>query len=68
MYTNPYMNNDGCLEWADKNMKVRLTNSGLFVIDKYGNETIITGLNTTFKQNSPTYDELYEHWLKTKDN
>ena len=39
------------------------------LVDRYGNEC---GHNTQgnifYEHNSPTYDELYEHWLKTKQN
>jgi hypothetical protein len=45
---------------------IRIYNEGLFFIDKYGNTTTIDDAMLQYKQNSPTYDELYEHWLKTK--
>ena len=47
---------------------IRIYNEGLFFIDKYGNTTTIDDAMLQYKQNSPTYDELYEHWLKTKQN
>jgi hypothetical protein len=47
---------------------IKIYNEGLFFIDKYGNTTTIDDVMLQYKQNSPTYDELYEHWLKTKQN
>jgi hypothetical protein len=38
-------------------------------VDKYGNEWGYNSQGALFyQQNSPTYDELYKHWLKTKQN
>ena len=42
--------------------------NGLLMIDKYGNTLTIDDVKAVYQQNSPTYDELYEHWLKTKQN
>lgn len=46
---------------------IRYTNEGVYYVDPYENETCITDVAATYKQNAPTYDELYQHWLKTKD-
>lgn len=38
-------------------------------VDRYGNECGYNAQgNIFYEDNSPTYDELYEHWLKTKQN
>ena len=38
-------------------------------VDRYGNEYIYNDQGALFYQyNFPTYDELYENWLKTKQN
>lgn len=39
----------------------------VFVTDEYGNNTELIDGRINYKQNAPTYDELYKHWLKTKD-
>ena len=40
--------------------------SGVFV-DKYGNKTVFyRDGNILCSHIAPTYDELYEHWIKTK--
>ena len=39
----------------------------ILIIDEYGNSTEYFDGQVNYKQNAPTYDELYEHWLKTKD-
>lgn len=64
--------------WQDKDgsfilrgidgLQLRICNEGLFFIDKYGNTTTIDDVMLRYKQSSPTYDELYEYWLKTKQN
>lgn len=39
------------------------------MVDKYGNECMFNAQgNVYYEYNSPTYDELYEHCLKTKQN
>ena len=42
--------------------------NGLFVINKYGDKVDINAdeCKVMPNHNKPTYDELYEHWLKTK--
>ena len=61
-------NEDGCLELISENGKVIFAQEDIHMVDKYGNTFTIDSLKATFKQNSPTYEELYEHWLKTKQN
>lgn len=47
---------------------IKITPDNVYMIDKYGNTLVIDDIRVTHQQNSPTYDELYEHWLKTKQN
>ena len=47
---------------------MKMTKTDLYFVDRYGNEECLSDFEVTYKQNSPTYDELYNHWLKTKDN
>ena len=61
-------NADGRLEVVNENGTIIFTNEDTYMVDKYGNTFTINDLQATFKQNSPAYDELYEHWLKTKQN
>ena len=65
-----YINWDenGLLTVVDENGKIMFTNEDVHMVDKYGNTFTIDSLKTMFQRNSPTYDELYEHWLKTKQN
>ena len=37
-------------------------------VDKYGNETSMVDMFLKFDKNAPSYEELYDHWLKTKQN
>ena len=40
----------------------------LTITDPYNDICIVYGDNAVcYRPGSPTYDELYEHWLKTKD-
>ena len=61
-------NADGRLEVVSENGTIIFTNEDTYMVDKYGNTFTINDLVATFIQNSPTYDELYEHWLRTKQN
>lgn len=61
-------NADGRLEIVNENGIIIFTNEDTYMVDKYGNSFTINDLQATFKQHSPTYEELYEHWLKTKQN
>lgn len=58
---------DGRLEVVNENSTIIFTNEDTYMVDKYGNTFTINDLQATFKQNSPTYEELYEHWLRTKE-
>ena len=59
---------DGRLNLISENGKIVFYNKNTYMIDKYGNTLTIDDIKATYQQNSPTYDELYEHWLKTKQN
>ena len=66
---NPYFDEDGTIWFKTiDGISIRITNEDLYFIDKYGNETHIKGNNISFKRNTPSYEELYDHWLKTKQN
>ena len=57
-------------------MKALVLNSGgvdsttcvAIAVDKYGNETSMVDMFLKFDKNAPSYEELYDHWLKTKQN
>lgn len=66
--TDFYINDDGYFVWENNGLKQVLTNNDFYLIDRDGNVISILDLNNWFKPNIPTYDELYEHWLKTKQN
>lgn len=65
-----YINWDenGLLTAVSEDGKIVFANEDVHMIDKYGNTFTINSLKAIFKSNSPTYDELYEYWLKTKQN
>ena len=50
------------------NGKIKITPNNIYIKDKYGNILRFDEAKLIYQQNSPTYDELYEHWLKTKQN
>jgi len=52
---------------AEDGRKFFISEDKIFAIDKYGNVMKYSDGFIHYKQNAPTYDELYEHWLKTKD-
>ena len=58
---------NGLLTVVSKNGKIIFTNEDTCMVDKYGNTFTIDALKATFQQHSPTYEELYEYWTKTKD-
>lgn len=61
-----YIDDDGCFVWESLNgMRMRLSNEDLHIIDVYGNEISMTKAGVLYDCNSPTYDELYEHYLQT---
>ena len=66
--TDIYINDDGYFVWENNGMKQVLTNDDFYLIDRDGNIMSMLDLNNWLKPNIPTYDELYEHWLKTKQN
>lgn len=59
---------NGRLNLISENGKIVFYNKNTYIIDKYGNTLTIDDIKAVYQQNSPTYDELYEHWLKTKQN
>lgn len=61
-----YMGDDTIVLKAKNGMMQRITPNEMYITDKYSNEMSMTEICACFKQQSPTYDELYEHWLKTK--
>jgi hypothetical protein len=65
-----YINWDenGLLNVVSENGKIIFTNEDTHMVDKYGNTFTINDLQAVYQRHSPTYDELYEHWLKTKQN
>ena len=65
-----YINWDenGRLTAVSENGTIIFTNEDTHMVDKYGNTFTINNLKAMFQRNSPTYDELYEHWLRTKQN
>lgn len=64
--TELYMGEDIIVLKGKNGMMHRITPEDMYIIDKYGNEMSVNELNICFQRNVPTYDELYEHWLKTK--
>ena len=65
-----YINWDenGLLTAISEDGKIIFTNENTYMVDKYGNTLTIDDIKAVYQRNSPTYDELYEHWLKTKQN
>ena len=65
-----YINWDknGTLTAVNENGKIIFTQENTYMIYKYGNTLTIDDVQAVYHQHSPTYDELYEHWLKTKQN
>lgn len=57
----------GIILKSDDGRVIFISEDKIFAIDKYGNVMKYSDGFIHYKQNSPTYDELYEHWLKTKD-
>lgn len=52
---------------AEDGRAIFISEDKIFAMDKYGNIIKYSDGFIRYKQNAPTYDELYEHWLKTKD-
>lgn len=61
-----FFDEDGILTISNGNETIKIKNDGFHIIDQYGNEMVFKDCKLTFKNNSPTYEELYNHWLKTK--
>ena len=61
-----FFDEDGILTISNGNKTIKIKNDGFHIIDQYGNETVFVDGKITFKNNSHTYEELYNHWLKTK--
>lgn len=59
---------DGTLTMITPYGSVKITNDKLSFTDKYGNTLTFEDMKAIYQLNSPTYDELYEHWLQTKQN
>lgn len=59
---------DGNMVITNSNGSIKITPNNVYLIDKYGNILRFDEAKLIYQQNSPTYDELYEHWLKTKQN
>ena len=66
---SPYFDEDGALVFKSTDgTAIRITNEDLYFIDKHGNEMSIGDFKISLKSNMPSYEELYDHWLKTKQN
>lgn len=66
---NPYFDEDGAIVFKSTDgATIRITNKDLYFIDKYGNEMSMGDFKISLKSNTPSYEELYNHWLKTKQN
>ena len=64
---NPYFDEDGAIVFKSTDGTViRITNKDLYFIDKYGNETSMVDMFLKFDKNAPSYEELYNYWLETK--
>ena len=61
-----FCDKDGVWTFSDGHKTIKIKNDGFHFIDQYGNETLFEGSKLTFKNNSHTYEQLYNHWLKTK--
>ena len=57
----------GVLTFSNGNETIKIKNDGIHIIDQYGNEMFIKDCKLTFNNNSPSYEELYNHWIKTKE-
>ena len=64
--TEVYMGDDIIVLKAKNGIMQRITSNEMYIIDQYGNEMSMTEIQACFKPHTPTYAELYEHWLKTK--
>lgn len=64
-----YIDDDGAtiFKYVD-GTGIKMTNNGLYAIDKYGNELLTNEIGVNYKSNTPSYEELYNYWLNTKQN
>ena len=64
---NPYFDEDGALVFKSTDeTSIRITNKGLYLKDKYGNEMYTDSFKVSLKDNAPSYEKLYNYWLETK--
>lgn len=73
MFLNPgnqifSQDEDGSITITNAVGTITISKDNLSLIDIYGNTFTMTDMCASYQQNSPTYEELYEHWLKTKQN
>lgn len=61
-----YYDENSLLTLENEYGTVKISPDDFWLTDKYGNTITLKGMGVAFKRNSPTYDELYEYWLKTK--
>ena len=59
---------DGVLTITNAIGTIKITNENFYMINKYGDTLTVDDMGYLCKINSPTYDELYEYWIKTKQN
>lgn len=59
---------DGSIAITNAVGTITISKDNLYIIDIYGNTFTMDDMCASYQQNSPTYEELYEHWLKTKQN
>ena len=62
--TNVYMGEDIIILCKDKKVAQIITPKDLYLIDSDGKVISTKELKNCF---TPTYNELYEYWLKTKE-
>ena len=59
---------DGNIIITKPDGNIKITPNNLCLTNMYGNKLTINETSMIYQQNSPTYHELYECWLKTKQN
>ena len=66
---NIWQDDDGSFVFVGADgFEIKVTSKTMLFKDRYGNITTVDDGMLQYKQNSPTYNELYKHWLKTKQN
>lgn len=63
-----YYGENGFLTIITGKGTLKINRDNFYLTDKYGNIISLKNTEFIFTQNSPTYDELYEHWIKIKEN